>query len=88
MEENINLSEWYTPAEAALVIGKNSGRVVKAEYIRKIAEYGKIRKVKVSNRANLYWKEDVDKYRVEDRGAKSGRAKKKAAKAEQSDHAA
>ena len=83
MEEILNLSEWYTPAQAALVISKNSGRVVKAEYIRKIAEYGKIRKVKISNRANLYRKEDVDKYLVEDRGMKSGRAKKTKAKQKQ-----
>ena len=83
MEEILNLSEWYTPAQAALVISKNSGRVVKAEYIRKIAEYGKIRKVKISNRANLYRKEDVDKYLVEDRGMKSGRAKKMKAKQKQ-----
>jgi hypothetical protein len=47
------------------------------------AEYGKIRKVKISNRANLYRKENVGKYLVEDRGMKSGRAKKAKAKQKQ-----
>ena len=77
--ESINLSEWYDPTKAAQIISKNSGKAIKAEYVRKLSEYGKIRKVKISNRASLYWKEDVDKYRVEERGVKSGRAKKKAA---------
>jgi len=76
--DNINLSEWYNPTEAAIVISKNSGKVIRSEYVRKLAEYGKIRKVKISNRASLYWKADVDKYLVEERGVKSARAKKKA----------
>lgn len=79
MDENINLSEWYNPTEAALVISKNSGKVIKSEYVRKLAQYGKIRKIKISNRASLYWKSDVDHYLVEERGVRSGKAAKKRA---------
>jgi hypothetical protein len=81
VNENINLSEWYNPTEAAAVISRNSGKVVRPDYVRKLAQYGKIKKLKVSDRASLYWKADVDKILVEERGEKSARAKKqKAAK--------
>ena len=82
---NLNLAEWYDSAQAATVISKNSNKVIKSDYVRKLAEYGKIQKVKISDRASLYWKADVDKYRVEERGVKSARAKKKAK--ENSQHA-
>jgi hypothetical protein len=77
--ENINLSEWYNPTEAAAVISRNSGKVVKPDYVRKLAQYGKIKKLKISDRASLYWKADVDKVLVEERGEKSARAKKQRA---------
>ncbi len=76
--ENINLAEWYAPTKAAAIISKNSNKVIKPDYVRKLAEYGKIKKVKISDRASLYWKADVDAYRVEERGVKSARAKQSA----------
>jgi hypothetical protein len=76
--ENINLAEWYAPTKAAAIISKNSNKVIKPDYVRKLAEYGKIKKVKISERASLYWKADVDQYRVEERGVKSARAKREA----------
>jgi hypothetical protein len=79
VDENINLSEWYNPTEAAKIIGKNSDKVIRPDYVRKLAQYGKIRKIKISDRASLYWKADVDHYRVEERGVRSGKAAKKRA---------
>ncbi len=87
MDENlnleiINLTEWYTSTQAAAIISKNSNKAVSTDYLRKLAEYGKLRKLKIGDRGNLYWKADVDKYRVEERGVKSARAKKAEAKRE------
>jgi hypothetical protein len=79
MEDNINLHEWYDPATAAAIISRNSKKHIDTDYVRKLAQYGKIRKVKINDRANLYWKEDVDKYRVKERGVRSGEAAKKRA---------
>ena len=80
MTDDINLNEWYDAAQAAERLSRNSGREIKSNYIRSLAQYGKIRSLKVSSRASLYLKEDVDRYIVEDRGVKSGRAKRQAAK--------
>jgi hypothetical protein len=76
--DHIDLSEWYEPTEAAAVISKNSSKDVNSDYLRKLAQYGKIRKLKISSRASLYWKEDVNNYRAEEPGIKAGRAKKQA----------
>lgn len=76
---HIDLSEWYEPTEAAAVISRNSGKVVNSDYVRKLAQYGKIKKLKISARASLYWKADVDEYRAEEPGVKAARAKKQAA---------
>ena len=80
MTENINLADWYTASEAADRLTRNSGRTIKSDYPRKLAEYGKVRALKVSDRASLYLKADIDPYVVEDRGTKSGRAKRQQAK--------
>ena len=77
----IDLTEWYSAAAAAKRLSENSGKDIQPSYARKLAEYGKIQSVKISERSSLYYKADVDKYIVEDRGEKSGRAssiKKKA----------
>ena len=76
----INLSEWYSASAAAERLSRNSGKSIKASYPRKLAEYGKIRTVKISDRSSLYYKPDVDNYIVEERGEKSGRAKRQNAK--------
>ena len=78
--ENVNLADWYTATAAADRLAKNSGKDIKASYPRKLAQYGKIRTLKISERNVLYRKEDIDNYIVEDRGEKSGRAKRIAAK--------
>lgn len=80
MAELIDRAEWYTASEAADRLTRNSGRPVKSDYPRKLAEYGKVRMLKISERASLYYKADIDAYIVEARGKKSGRAKRQRAK--------
>ena len=75
-QTQINLDEWYTASAAAERLSKTSGKDIKASYPRKLAEYGKIRSLKISDRSTLYWKADIDAYLVENRGEKSGRAKR------------
>ena len=79
MEENVNLSEWYSATAAAERLSKNSGKLINSSYPRKLAEYGRVRTLKISERNVLYSKEDIDKYIVEERGEKSGRAKRQTA---------
>ena len=76
MSELNDLKDWYSAEQAALVLSKNSNTEVKQAYVRQLVYLGKIRTLKLGNRTNLYCKEDVDAYRVEGRGKKSGRAKK------------
>lgn len=76
----INLAEWYGASAAAQRLSKNSGKPIKPSYPRKLAEYGKIRAIKISDRASLYYKPDVDAYIVEERGEKSARAQRLRAK--------
>lgn len=78
--ETINLSEWYTAGLAAARLSANSGKKIATDYPRKLAQYGKIRSFKIGDRGSLYWKADIDGYVVEERGEKSGRAKKAAHK--------
>ena len=78
--ETINLADWYPASQAAAIISKNSKKAVTTDYLRKLAEYGKLKKLKFGDRGNLYWKIDVDNYHVEERGVKSARAKKTKAK--------
>lgn len=76
----INLNEWYTASQAAERLSRNSGKPILTSYPRKLAQYGKIKSLKMGERNSLYWKADVDAYIVEDRGEKSGRAKRQNAK--------
>ncbi|SRR5712692_1636661 len=77
---SINLAEWYSASVAAERLSRNSGKTIKPSYPRKLAEYGKIRAIRISDRASLYYKPDVDAYIVEERGEKSGRAQRQRAK--------
>ena len=65
----INLDEWYTAEEAALVLSKNSGRTIDKAYPRTLARYSKIKSLDIGARGKLYWKADVDAYEV---GTKRG----------------
>ncbi len=73
-EEIIDLDGWYTPLMAARMLSITSGREIKPQYVRSLARLGKVRFKPVGNRLNLYNKEDIDAYVVEERGEKAGRA--------------
>jgi hypothetical protein len=79
MTEPFNLDEWYNPTQAAERLTANSGKKIDVSYVRTLARYGKIRSFQISDRVRLYRKEDVDQYIVEERGEKSGRAKRQSA---------
>jgi hypothetical protein len=79
MPDRIDLEQYYTAKEAAVVLSKNSGKNVSADYIRMLAKYGKLTPKKINDRLNLYPKSQVDSYIVEDRGEKSARAAKEKA---------
>jgi len=79
MAEIINLDEWYNPTEAAERLTANSGKPIDISYVRTLARYGKIATYSISPRMHLYLKKDVDAYIVEERGEKSGRAKRQKA---------
>jgi hypothetical protein len=77
------LTEGYTAGQAAAVMSRNSGRPVAPDLVKKLGQKGVIRFIKVNSQMNLYNKEDVDGYRVEERGKKAGRAAQARAKSEQ-----
>ena len=71
--ENITLAEWYSATTAAERLSRNSGKEIKVSYPRKLAQYGKVRTLAITERNVLYNKEDIDAYIVEERGEKSSR---------------
>jgi hypothetical protein len=75
-ESITDIEAWYTAGEAAKALSMSSGKPVRPDYISKLASLGKLRSKKINTRLKLYSKEDVDAYRVEERGIKSGAAKK------------
>lgn len=82
--ENFNITDWYTAKEAADRLSRESGREVDISYPRKLAQYGKIRSYKISDRVSMYLKADVDAYHVEARGEKAARAQRLRAKPKRS----
>jgi hypothetical protein len=79
--ESINMGDWYTydQAIAQLERNKQTEKPLDPKYVHSLVRYGKV-KVQKIGRASLYWKPDIDGYTVEERGAKSGRAKQEAAR--------
>lgn len=77
------MQAWYPANEAAKKLTENSHREVTPSYVQKLGALGKLRTFKISERFTLYCKEDVDAYRVETRGRKSGNAAKERYQAKQ-----
>jgi hypothetical protein len=75
----LNMAEWYSPTEAAQRLSANSGKTIDTSYVRTLARYGKVRFYRISSRSSLYYKDDIDKYVVEERGEKSARAQRQRA---------
>lgn len=72
----INLSDWYTTEEARARLSANSGREIHASYPHTLARLGSVRSLKISTRAKLYFKQDIDAYVVSDqRGRKPSKPK-------------
>lgn len=71
---NEDVQEWYTAGEAAKKLTENSNREVLPSYVSKLGTLGKVRTRKIHERLVLYAKPDIDAYRVEPRGKKSGEA--------------
>jgi len=78
-EQVVNLAEWYNAGEAAARLTANSGKEIKVSYVRTLARYKKVRTLNLSDRVHLYSRADIDNYVVEERGEKSGRAKRQQA---------
>ncbi len=58
--EKIDLSKWYTAAQAAEKLGTTT------KYVRTLAiQYGKFKTYKLHEHLMLYWKADVDAYSIE-----------------------
>jgi hypothetical protein len=68
----IDLSEYYTAAQAAEALSRNSGKEVKPFYVRVLARYGILHPLRLNERYNLYPKGEIDAYKVEERGEKAG----------------
>jgi hypothetical protein len=77
---DVEETEWYVAGEAAKKLAENSKRDVPVSYVSKLAALGKIRTKKVHDRLTLYSKTDIDDYKVEPRGKKSGTAARERSK--------
>ena len=74
---DIDLSQYYTSKEAAMVLSRNSGKRITPNYVRLLVTYGKINQVKINDRFSVYPRGEIDSYVVKDPGVKSGEASKK-----------
>lgn len=72
----VDAEQWYTAADAAKVLSRNSGHKIGPEYPYKLGTLEKVRVKKINPRVLFYHKQDVDAYRVEPRGTRSGAAKR------------
>lgn len=71
---DLDLTQYYTPEEAAARLSKNSGRNVTPNYIRVLVSRGQISHKAINKRLNVYPRAEIDKYIVEAPGVKSGKA--------------
>jgi len=69
-----NPEDWYSGAEAAAQLSKNSGRPIDQSYVRRLAKDGLVTTLKLGPRYSLYDRKFIDNYIVETRGQKAGRA--------------
>ncbi len=81
--ESYNPEEWYTAVSAAKKLSDNSDRPIDVAYVRKLAQKGMVKTLKLGNRYSLYDRKFIDSYVVETRGQKAGRAMRQRKKAEE-----
>jgi len=75
-DEILNMGEWYTLPQAIERLNANSGYEVDPSTPRILARSGKVRTHKLTERATLYLRADIDPYVVEKRGTKVARAQR------------
>jgi len=59
-----------TAAEAALILSRNSKRVIQPQYMNQLVRQGRIKPHKIDARTNLYRRGDVEQIIVAPRGGK------------------
>ncbi len=75
--DSLPLTCWYTASDAAAALSRKSQRTVKPDYLRGLVRAGvPIRTKQMGARSVLYLRYDVDRYTVEARGQKAGRAQR------------
>lgn len=57
-------AEWITAKEAAEIISQNSERPIMQQYVRDLAQKGKIKHKALDGRTNVYLRSDVVKIRI------------------------
>jgi len=73
------LEDWITSNEAAEILTVNSGHPISADYVRLLANAGKLTTRPIGARIKLYLRRDVEKYIVDTkRGPKTRQAKEAA----------
>jgi len=60
----LNKEDWITSSQAAKILTANSGHNVSDVYVRELAARGKFQVWTVSRRTKLYWRKDVEQFRV------------------------
>ncbi len=60
--------EWITSRLAADILTANSGHEVSDAYVRVLGQLGKLKTKRLDARTQLYWRADVEAYRVGSRG--------------------
>lgn len=59
--------EWIEVTEAAAIISEKNGHEVSVDYVRLLANQGKIQRQRKNARENLYLKSDVESIKVRQR---------------------
>ena len=73
---------WVTAKEAAEIISANSGRPIIQQYVRELAQKGKITFRPVDGRTNEYLRSDVEKIKVRVKRVADRQAKEQEPKVE------
>jgi hypothetical protein len=67
---------WITSKEAAAILEKKGNRPINDRYIRRLAARGVIDSKKITDRLNLYSKEDIEAHVLSERVGRQARKEK------------
>lgn len=62
------MGNWLTSAEAAAILTANSGHEVSPKYVMQMGAKGMVRNKLIGKRMHLYWRKDIQAYRVKKKG--------------------